>query len=205
MRSHAGCQGGSAGRRWLQPRCPGASSAAAAPASGRRWWARGARRRAPPSGLAMRAGPVDDEAGIAVPAGLAAGHAVVGAASRARLQGAQGVRVTSASRSAPVGAPIWSSMTRSVALGRQPQHGRRSCRRARRRPSWCAGSGGGSRWRGSPARLRAWCGRRRSAGRWARLRRGAVAAAVEDVVGAVVHQPGALRAASRPARRARWR
>ena len=171
------CQGGSvrpkvarslrvSRRELLRPR---------APASGTRWSAPArSHRRATLIGRAGCARELDHVARIAVPAGLAGGdqrgrcRPSSGRASAARSACA----VTSASSSAPVGAPIWSSITRQrVALARQPQHGLGEVAAARRvDPAGAQDQVRGSRSRGSRSRLRAWCGRRRSAGRSARLR-----------------------------------
>ena len=65
-----------------------------------------------------------------------------------------------------------------VARRRQaPASWRGNCARAGRTPSWCGTRGACSRSRRSPSRPRAWTSRRRSAGRWDRLRRRASACA----------------------------
>ena len=178
--------------------CRGASSAGAAPASGRRWSApaRCASARTC-TGSAARARQLDHRARVAVPAGLAGGHGVVGAAparvgaARARIACA----VTSASSSAPVGAPIWSSITCSRSRsGGQPEHRAREVAAARRvdpagAQDQVAAAAGADRL--LAFELGAAVDAERAGGRV--FVRAAAAAAVEHVVGAVVHQPGAER------------
>jgi hypothetical protein len=62
--------------------------------------------------LAGLAGEIDDVPGVAVPAGLAAGYQMVETGELRRCWTLRmACAVTSASSSAPVGAPIWSATT----------------------------------------------------------------------------------------------
>ena len=158
--------------------CRGASSTAAARASDRRWSgsARSAsarqRQRHAARARASRSRGARSRASSSRRR-PPRGRCRPARAARARRAAISAVR--SASRSAPVGAPTWSSMTfSSVALVGQPQHRLGEVAAARRvdpagaQDQVPAAAGADLR-----SRLRAWCGRRPTAGRWARPRRAA--------------------------------
>ena len=126
--------------------------------------------------LAVGARPFDDEARVVEPVRLAAGHAVVGAGQRRLGQHApHGVRGHVGQQFGAGGrADLVADDLERVALGGQPQHGAREVAAARgidpaRAQDQVAAAAGAD----ELLRLRAWCGRRRSRGRWARLRRAA--------------------------------
>ena len=155
--------------------------------------ASGATRSASPA----RARELDDVLRVAVPARLARGDGVVGA-RRARAspwRRAQACAVTSASRSAPVGAPIWSSITVSESRSRA----RRSIVLAKLSPRARVDPAGAKDQVPAAARadqllafeLGAAVDAERAGRRPLGPRR--AAAAVEHVVGAVVDEPGAAR------------